>query len=66
MQTQEIEVTIDKDGRVLLRVIGVKGQSCLEITKELELALGNEIEEREMTSELYESAHEQTQIHQRS
>lgn len=66
MQTQEIEITIDKDGRVSLRVIGVKGQSCLEITRELELALGNEIEEREMTSELYESAQEQTQIHQRS
>jgi len=65
MQTQEIEITIDKDGRVSLRVIGVKGESCVELTKKLERVLGNEIENREMTPEAYECVEEQTQLHQR-
>lgn len=55
MQLEEIEVIIEKDGRVRLQVRGVKGEACLDLTKALEQALGGEIEERRMTSEAYET-----------
>lgn len=54
MEMQEIEVYIDKNGKVRIEVRGVKGQSCLDITKALEEALGGEIESREMTPESLE------------
>ncbi len=54
MEMQEIEVFIEKDGRVRIQVRGAKGLSCLELTKDLEEALGGQIEAREMTAEAYE------------
>jgi hypothetical protein len=54
MELEEIEVTIDKDGQVQIQVRGVKGSKCLEITKELEKALGGEILTRIMTPEALE------------
>lgn len=54
MDVQEIEVTIDKNGQVHVQVRGVKGNACLDITRELEQALGNGIVERVMTSESLE------------
>ena len=54
MEMQEIEVYIDKKGKVRIEVRGVKGQRCLDITKALEEALGGEIESREMTPESLE------------
>ena len=65
MELQEIEVVIDKDGKVRIEVRGVKGMSCLDLTKDLEEALGGEVEEREMTPEAYETVQEQVQDHQR-
>lgn len=61
MELQEIEVLIDKDGRVHIKVHGVKGMSCLELTKDLEAALGGQIEAREMTPEAYDTSQEQLQ-----
>ena len=55
MEYQEIDVVIDKDGKVRIEVRGVKGKKCLDLTKDLEEALGGEIEEREMSSEAYET-----------
>ncbi len=55
MEVQDIEVFIEKDGQVRIEVRGVKGMSCLEITKGLEEALGGQIEVREMTPEAYET-----------
>ncbi len=49
---QEIEVTIGPDGRVTLRPRGAQGPACLELTRELEAALG-EVESRELTAEYY-------------
>lgn len=49
MELQEIEVEIGKDGKVQLHVRGVNGQACIELTKELEDALGGEVLERIMT-----------------
>ena len=51
MELQEIEVFIEKDGRVRIEVRGVQGPRCLELTKALEAALGGQIESREMTPE---------------
>jgi hypothetical protein len=59
MNLQEIDVFIDKNGEVRVEVRGVKGEGCLDITRELEKALGGEVASREMTAEAQESASEQ-------
>jgi hypothetical protein len=64
MELQEIEVFIDKDGQVRVKVRGVKGMSCLDLTADLEAALGGEVESREMTPEAYETVQGQVQDHQ--
>lgn len=51
MDLQEIEIFINKDGQVEMRVRGVKGTACLDITRPVEAALGGEIVLREMTPE---------------
>ena len=51
MDLQEIDVFIDKDGKVRIEVRGVKGKACLDITRALEAALGGQVEQREMTPE---------------
>ena len=55
MEIQEIEVTIDKNGQVKVHVRGAKGKKCLDLTKELELALGAQLAAREMTAEALEA-----------
>lgn len=54
MEIQEIEVEILPDGKVEVKVRGVKGQACLDITAEMEKALGGTILLREMTAESQE------------
>ena len=66
MDMQEIDVFIDNDGQVKVEVHGVKGMNCLDLTKELEAALGGEIEEREMHHEAYEEAEEFVKNQQRN
>jgi hypothetical protein len=53
MEIQELEITIDKEGKVQVAVRGVKGEGCLEITKNIENAVGT-VEERGYTAEFYE------------
>ncbi|MDT8897532.1 MAG: DUF2997 domain-containing protein [Thermanaerothrix sp.] len=55
MKIEEIEVTIDPQGRVLVHVRGVKGEACLSLTAALEEALGGKIIQREMTAEAHET-----------
>jgi len=50
----EIEIDIDDNGNVSFRVKGVKGKKCLEITKDLEAALGIVVKQ-EKTAEFYET-----------
>jgi hypothetical protein len=64
MELQEIEVFIDKDGQVRIQVRGVKGLECLDLTRELEAALGGQNEAREMTPEALEAIEEQMAIQQ--
>jgi len=58
MELQQIDVFIEKDGQVRLEVRGVKGQSCLDITRPLEEAFGGQVESREMTPEAAEAVQE--------
>jgi hypothetical protein len=64
MDLQEIEVFIDQNGQVRIQVRGVKGLECLELTRELEAALGGQIEAREMTPEAGEAIQEQVPVQQ--
>lgn len=53
MDKEELEITIDANGKVNIKVAGAKGGKCLDITKPIEEALG-EVKVREMTPEYYE------------
>jgi hypothetical protein len=64
MDIEEVQVIIEKDGRVRIEVRGVKGNACLELTQELEQALGGQIEAREMTPEALEKAPQRNQTSQ--
>jgi hypothetical protein len=48
---QEIEVIIRPDGQVELQVRGVKGDSCVDLTRELERYLGGRVSHRQHTEE---------------
>jgi hypothetical protein len=48
-----ITVTVEKDGKTTIKVEGVKGKSCTDITKLLEEALGT-VERRTATAEMNE------------
>lgn len=53
---EEIVVTIDKDGNVSMKVTGVKGSSCDQLTEELVKMLGGEVIEYQPTDEYYETS----------
>lgn len=62
----DLDVEITPDGKVKLKVSGVPGNKCLEITQELEKELG-EVLSREYTSEYYiEEEQEKETIKQES
>jgi hypothetical protein len=50
---REIEIEIDRDGKVNIKVKGVPGAECLEFSQFLEEALGDTLEQ-ELTSEYYQ------------
>ena len=52
-QLEEIEILIDAKGKVTIQVRGIPGKACLDVTKKLEEALGNEIIKREYTGEYF-------------
>jgi hypothetical protein len=54
MAQEEIEISIDAQGRVQVRTIGIKGERCLDVAEEIVRILGRE-ESRQMTSEYYEA-----------
>jgi hypothetical protein len=53
MKKQELEIEILNDGTVSINVQGVKGSTCLDLTKDLEESLGL-VNEREKKSSFYE------------
>jgi len=50
---QELEITIDNEGRVLVHISGVKGEDCIALTKNLENAVGD-VQERSFSSDYYD------------
>jgi hypothetical protein len=50
VEYQQVEYIIDKDGNVIERVLNVKGKGCLELTEEIERALGT-VQKRELLPE---------------
>ena len=50
---EKINITIGTDGVVDLQLAGFSGGKCKDVTKLLETLLGNEIIERNLTSEYY-------------
>jgi len=50
-ELHEVEVTIDAKGDVRVEIRGMKGQGCLEVTREMETLLGSVVLEREHTYE---------------
>ncbi len=57
MEVQEIDVFVEKDGEIRIEVRGVKGMSCLDLTKDLEAVLGDHVTNRELTPEADETSH---------
>lgn len=55
MQIQEIEVIVHPDGKVKLHVRGAPGAQCLDLTADLEKALGGQVLAREHTPEFDQS-----------
>ncbi len=53
MDMQELEITIDIEGKVEVKVRGMHGQECLKTTENIENALG-EVKERAFLPEYYE------------
>lgn len=53
MNLQEVEITIDKEGKVQVAARGARGEGCLGLTKKIENAVGT-TEDREYTAEYYE------------
>jgi len=61
MDKEELEITIDANGQVSIKVAGAKGGKCLDITKPIEEALG-EVKVRQMSSEYYEQPADATKV----
>ncbi|MFT0751903.1 DUF2997 domain-containing protein [Synechococcus sp. RC10A2] len=59
MRVEEVEVIIHPDGRVEIQVFGAEGAKCLDITRDLEAALGNQIESRTMTTDAVSTVQEE-------
>jgi hypothetical protein len=53
MEMQELEITIDNEGRVQIGVIGGHGEDCVALTRSLEEAIG-EVKDRSFLPEFYE------------
>lgn len=49
----ELEISINAEGEVSINVIGAKGKKCLDLTKDIEEALGI-VTERETKPQFYE------------
>ena len=52
MERPEFEISIAKDGKVTVKVTGVSGGRCIELSDMLKQIVGHE-ESRQLTSEYY-------------
>lgn len=63
MSQSEFEIIISPQGKVQIEVKGVKGDSCMELTRFLETALGD-VEDRTFKAEYYVQNTATDEIHQ--
>ena len=62
MAREEIEIEVDRFGKVTIRTIGIKGTRCIDAAEALVKLIGKE-ETRQLTQEYYETeTHGQSQI----
>ena len=54
MDMQELEISIDNEGKVEVKVRGIHGPECLKTTENIENALGD-VQKRAFLPEYYES-----------
>lgn len=57
---QELEISVDDDGNVSIKVVGCTGPECVELTKDIEAALGVVVKTQK-TGEFYVQPAEQTE-----
>lgn len=55
MAQEELEIEIDRSGKVTMRTRGIKGAACMDYADLLARIVGRE-EQREKTAEYYETA----------
>ncbi|MGD0080102.1 MAG: DUF2997 domain-containing protein [Methanoregula sp.] len=55
MDMKELDITIDREGRVRVAVRGGHGEDCIDLTRKIEEAVGV-VEERALLPEYYEQA----------
>ena len=55
-----IDVIISPNGNIQIKVSGVKGTGCKDLTAEIESLIGNELLESELTEEYFEQANDET------
>ncbi len=53
MAKEEFEIEVDKEGKVTIKTIGIKGPRCLDAAEALARLIGRE-EARKLTGEYYE------------
>ena len=62
MAREEIEIEVDRFGKVTIQTIGIKGTRCIDAAEALVKLIGKE-ETRKLTQEYYETdEHNQSQI----
>ena len=59
---EELEISISHTGEVTINVIGAKGKSCIDMTKELEESLGI-IKSFERKSEFFQQDENNTSVY---
>lgn len=59
---EELEIAISNTGEVTINVIGAKGKSCIDMTKELEESLGI-IKSFERKSEFFQQDENNTSVY---
>ena len=65
MELQELEITIDNEGRVQIGVRGVHGGDCITLTRSVEEAIG-EVRDRSYTPEFFEESRAETRVTSRN
>ncbi len=62
LKKEELEIAISNTGEVTINVIGAKGKSCIDMTKELEESLGI-IKSFERKSEFFQQDENNTSVY---